>query len=114
MGLADFILACFIVAGVVSLIVGLPVFLLGDAPELYNYMKAGFGDGKMYDVAVAGLDIFKSSGDVFLRGGEWGAFGTALVTYIKAFVAMIAWVVGTIVVVVVDLFGGAKVIGGAI
>lgn len=114
MGLADFILVCLIVVGIVSLVVGLPVFMLGDAPELYEYMKTGLGSGKLYDVAVSGLDIFKTSGNVFLRAGDWGAFGTAVLTWAKAVVDMVVWAVGTFVVVVVDMVNGLKVVGGAI
>lgn len=114
MGLADVIIGILILLGIVSLIVGLPVFVLGDAPELYAYMKAGLGDGKLYDVAISGLDVFKTSGNVFLRGGEWGVFGTAVFTWIKAVGSMLAWVVGTLVVVIVDIVNGLKVVGGAI
>ena len=114
MGLADFIIVCLIVVGVVSFIVGMPVFLLGDAPELYEYMKTGLGSGKLYDVAVGWLDIFKTSGNVFLRAGDWGAFGTALITWAKALGSLIVWTVGTVVVVVVDLVNGLTSVAGGV
>jgi hypothetical protein len=113
MGIADFLIGCLILFGVVSLIVGIPIILVPDTSQLYEYMKVGFGDGRMYDLSVGYFDVFKTFGDVFLRGGEWGAFSTAVVGCLKAFAYAVEWIIGTIVVIIVNVItGGKTVVGG--
>ena len=114
MGFVDFVIGCLIVLGIVSLIVGIPVMIIPDSTQLYEYMKVGFGEGRLYDLAIAYLDVFKSFGDVFLRAGEWGAFGTAIVSCFKALAYAIEWLIGTIVVVIVNLVSGGKVVAGGV
>lgn len=114
MGVADFLIGCLRLFGIVSLIVGVPIMLVPDTTQLYDYMKVGFGEGRVYDLVIAYFDVFKTFGDVFLRAGEWGVFGTAIVSCLKAFALAVEWLIGTIVVIVVNVITGGKTVAGGV
>lgn len=114
MGLADFIVGCLILLGIVSIVVGVPIMLIPDSTQLYDYMKVGFGEGKLYDLCISYFDLFKVFGDIFIRGGQWGAFGTAMVSFFKALAYAIEWIIGTIVVVIVNVVTGGKIVAGGV